>query len=588
MLGLLPLPTFARASLPPEHDDDVLQHAHLRALPPHDRHSRRPRGVLARRDRRGARCARREHPARDDLVVPVVDDAFAPSPDAPRVPVTTTTILVNNVPLIQFFATPTSRERVVLKLERANIRAATVDRRNELLCAEIEPLEAGNDSVKLQVTSLETEVDRLSQSFGSQKTVTAMVESNVRKAAEEHARETSNAAREIEQLRLTQRDADYDEIKRGLEIMKYVELAGLEGDLDKEDGFTSDNQLGLQLPNPNASKANAHPASSLEALLATKNKRILEELTKFRILHTELEASLQCAQDDLASTTQELEKHRRLNERLETDLLKIEQHGNGDATPADPAEDDVLAGLRLELGLASKTPSNNDLSTQAKHIPFTPSADTSILPIVTSQRDRFRQRNAELEEVRVPAVFVAPTSTAQSYYPPQRRSSANSSSELRAEIRSLQSDNLKPYEKVRYMQSYREGNAHSTLDPPCVVHERAQHDRADQIQRALRRGHEPVRGIPWWRTFPTALSFFLPSSSDLILCMQEAARAYSNLNPLERGVLVLTRAVPSNRRARNAFIVYVVGLHALVMFTLYECTASSSSQSRVQPVPYPW
>jgi len=37
-------------------------------------------------------------------------------------------------------------------------------------------------------------------------------------------------------------------------------------------------------------------------------------------------------------------------------------------------------------------------------------------------------------------------------------------SELRAEIRSLQSDNLKLYEKVRYMQSYRE-NAHSTLDP---------------------------------------------------------------------------------------------------------------------------
>jgi len=38
-------------------------------------------------------------------------------------------------------------------------------------------------------------------------------------------------------------------------------------------------------------------------------------------------------------------------------------------------------------------------------------------------------------------------------------------SELRAEIRSLQSDNLKLYEKVRYMQSYREDNAHSTLDP---------------------------------------------------------------------------------------------------------------------------
>lgn len=109
-------------------------------------------------------------------------------------------------------------------------------------------------------------------------------------------------AREIEQLRQSLRGyADYDEIKRELEIMKvwgrhalvprahrflqYVEFAGLEGDLDEEDGLASDNQLGLQLPNPNASKANAHPTSSLEALLATKNKRILEELTKFRVRH---------------------------------------------------------------------------------------------------------------------------------------------------------------------------------------------------------------------------------------------------------------------------------------------------------------
>ena len=38
-------------------------------------------------------------------------------------------------------------------------------------------------------------------------------------------------------------------------------------------------------------------------------------------------------------------------------------------------------------------------------IPFTSSADTSILPIVTSQRDRFRQRNAELEEVSPPPPF---------------------------------------------------------------------------------------------------------------------------------------------------------------------------------------
>ncbi|KAH9009607.1 CASP C terminal-domain-containing protein [Lactarius hengduanensis] len=438
------------------------------------------------------------------MIPPVVDDAFTPSPDALRVPVTTTTILVNNVPPIQFFAMPTDRERVVLSsqrwtwlLQNWNVQIPWRPPSNvELLRAEIESLKTGNnDSVKY---------------LELQNVVTAAVESNARKAAEEHAREASNAAREIEQLRLSLRGyADYDEIKRGLEIVKYVGFAGLEGDLDEEDGFTSDNQLGLQLPNPNASKANAHPASSLEALLATKNKSILEELTKFRILHTELEASLQRAQDDLADPKLTCSKS---------------NHGNGDATPADPAGGDVLTGLGLELGLATKTPSNNDLSAQAKPIPFTPSADMSILPIVTSQRDRFRQRNAELEE--------------------ELRKQFQVISELRAEIRSLQSDNLKLYEKVRYMQSYREGSAHSTLDPlPASSTSAPSTTELTKYSARYEAAMNP-RGIPW------------------------SPRAYSDLNPLERGVLVLTRAVLGNRRARNAFIVYAVGLHALVMFTL--------------------
>ena len=80
-----------------------------------------------------------------------------------------------------------------------------------------------------------------------------------------------------------------------------------------------------------------------------------------QILHGELEASLQHARDDLASTNSELEKHRELNERLESDLLKVEQHGqgrndqeNGDANPVEAEEDDILAGLGLELGLTTK------------------------------------------------------------------------------------------------------------------------------------------------------------------------------------------------------------------------------------------
>ncbi|KAG1849820.1 CASP C terminal-domain-containing protein [Suillus tomentosus] len=64
-------------------------------------------------------------------------------------------------------------------------------------------------------------------------------------------------------------------------------------------------------------------------------------------------------------------------------------------------------------------------------MPCTSSADTSILPIVTSQRDRFRQRNAELEE--------------------ELRKHYHTILELHTEIKSLQSDNLKLYEKVHYL-----------------------------------------------------------------------------------------------------------------------------------------
>lgn len=53
--------------------------------------------------------------------------------------------------------------------------------------------------------------------------------------------------------------------------------------MEDEHTFANGYDVGIQLPNPNADKANAQQGKSLEALLATKNKRLLEELTKFRV-----------------------------------------------------------------------------------------------------------------------------------------------------------------------------------------------------------------------------------------------------------------------------------------------------------------
>lgn len=64
--------------------------------------------------------------------------------------------------------------------------------------------------------------------------------------------------------------------------MKYVEFGGM--DDDDAEGEVSSNQLGLSLPSPNPSKAMSQQQNaSLETLLAAKNKRISDELTKLRV-----------------------------------------------------------------------------------------------------------------------------------------------------------------------------------------------------------------------------------------------------------------------------------------------------------------
>lgn len=70
--------------------------------------------------------------------------------------------------------------------------------------------------------------------------------------------------------------------------MQYVEFGGGEEDEDSaENGYTVEgNTLGLALPSPNPRKTSENRQNtSLESLLATKNKRITEELTRLRVNH---------------------------------------------------------------------------------------------------------------------------------------------------------------------------------------------------------------------------------------------------------------------------------------------------------------
>ncbi|KAG2119891.1 CASP C terminal-domain-containing protein [Suillus discolor] len=449
-------------------------------------------------------------------------------------------------------------DMIMVDLERANSRVVTVEQRNEALRGEIEALRIGSESservrsLTTRLSELESECTRLESAVDVARTAATRSEEQIL----EKACEADSARAEVDALKIKLKTyADYDEVKRELEILKYVEFAGL----DPDDDWSSpdEDEDGVHLPNPNADKANVQHGKSLEVLLATKNKRILEELTRFRILHTSLEASLKSTQDELADTHAELAKQQALCEKLETDLLALNtNNGGGSREENGENGESGISGLGLEFGLRTKDAAGPS-TTRSTPIPFTSSADTSILPIVTSQRDRFRQRNAELEE--------------------ELRKHYHTISELRTEIKSLQSDNLKLYEKVRYMQSYREQGSVSQLDPLPPSSSSAFNGTGSGNVSGSGGGRDELGK---WRTrYEEAMNPFEAFRG------REATRAYEALNPVERGVLMLTRGIIGNRRARTAFIFYAAALHLLVVVTVYEC-AWSSGQLQVQPGPY--
>lgn len=116
---------------------------------------------------------------------------------------------------------------VVADLDRANARVATVERRNELLRAEVESVKSGSAEasrvreLEAAVVDLEGESGRLLRALEGEKEARAGEHRAAERRADELKRAVAETAREVEQLRRrTKEYHDYDEIKRELEIMK--------------------------------------------------------------------------------------------------------------------------------------------------------------------------------------------------------------------------------------------------------------------------------------------------------------------------------------------------------------------------------
>jgi len=150
-------------------------------------------------------------------------------------------------------------------------------------------------------------------------------------------------------------------------------------------------------------------------------------------------------------------------------------------------------------------------------------AADSLLPIVQSQRERFRDRAHELEMEMM----------AQ-----QRQIQI-----IQNEADNMRKDNVKLYEKIKFLQSF-PGKGRNELDD----------------------GTETRYALQYERKLDPFASFN----------KKERQRKYMNLKPYDKITLSMGKAILGNKIARGFMFFYTILLHLLVFLVLYKMAYTES------------
>lgn len=285
---------------------------------------------------------------------------------------------------------------------------------------------------------------------------------------------------------------------------------------------------------------------SLEQLLLARNKKLGDELTILRVSHRDLQQQLENLQEEFSQTNAELERSQNLAATLENDLMKLQK----EASNALPSGAMSVAGTYMSRypqssrrGRSSPTSSiisgvdgrSGMPSLEALRAGEPVGGGSGILPMIQAQRDRFKQRNTQLEE-ELASTYGTVTS-------------------LRQEVASLQKDNLNLYEKTRYVSTYNRG-------PPSSSSAYANTPSHSSVH--LSPNAPPDVSMDRYRNqYEANISPFA------VFRGRESARAYKRMSLPERMIFSITRMVLANRTSRNLFAGYCVALHVMVFLMLY-------------------
>ncbi|XP_056296495.1 cut-like homeobox 1b isoform X3 [Pseudoliparis swirei] len=399
-------------------------------------------------------------------------------------------------------------EMVMTDLERANQRAETAQRETESLreqqSSSNQPQQHGGDteqqtevalhsSLEAELRAKERETAQLVEDVQRlQASLTKLRETTSSQITQLEQQLSSKTAilKELEEK--MQKQADYEEVKKELSILKSMEFG------------TSDSVQDSSKP--------------LEVLLLERNRSLQSETAALRIANTELSGRYAELQVEFSAAVRTGAEQKELILKLEHDLSTVHDMA---CLPRPDADGSEVGNMENIPGPIKEASAMFTGSGMGPHPELPQGQMDSLLSIISSQRERFRSRNQELEA--------------------ENRSVQQTMQALQSELDSLRADNIKLYEKIKFLQSY-PGRAGASDD--TVTRYSSQYEE---------------------RLDPFA-SF----------SKKERQRRYLSLSPWDKATLSLGRVILSNKMARTVAFFYTLFLHCLVFLVLYKTAWSES------------
>ncbi|XP_005742149.1 cut-like homeobox 1b isoform X3 [Pundamilia nyererei] len=347
-------------------------------------------------------------------------------------------------------------------------------------------LEAELRAKERETAQLVEDVQRLQASLTKLRETTSSQISQL----EQQLSSKSEVLKELEEK--LQKQADYEEVKKELSILKAMEFGSSDSVQDS--------------------------SKPLEVLLLERNRSLQSESAALRIANTELSGRYSELQVEFAAAVRTSAEQKELILKLEHDLSTVQAMSSLPRPDADGSEVSNMGNIPEPIKEASATFIGSGVSAQ----PELPQGQMdSLLSIISSQRERFRSRNQELEA--------------------ESRSMQQTMQALQNELDSLRADNIKLYEKIKFLQSYpgRAGGSDDTVMRYSSQYE----ERLDPFASFSKR---------------------------------ERQRRYLSLSPWDKATLGLGRVILSNKMARTIAFFYTLFLHCLVFLVLYKTAWSES------------